>query len=112
MANDLIEWVNATGHVISMATDELDLDLVFNPADLSSNNTTYTCRISNHITSSAINISLEGTVDSHSNNTIGRAVNMKLYQYLPFNTLYCTILCHSVSFCHSVLNTRRSILTH
>ena len=60
MVNDLIEWVNATGHVISMATDELYLDLVFNPADLSSNNTAYTCRISNHITSSAINISLEG----------------------------------------------------
>ena len=63
MANDLIEWVNATGHVISMATDELDLDLVFNPADLSSNDTAYTCRISNHITSSAINIFLEGIVN-------------------------------------------------
>ncbi len=44
-----IEWLNSTGHVLAVVTNETELNLNFDPVGADVNNTVYTCRVTNEV---------------------------------------------------------------
>lgn len=52
--NNVVEWLNATGEVVSMATNVSELVLHFEVADIAINNTVFSCRITDHVTRSVV----------------------------------------------------------
>lgn len=50
--NNVLEWLNGTEDVVSMATNASVLEMGFEAADFAVNNTVFSCRVTDHVTSS------------------------------------------------------------